>query len=550
MKETKYTIGLDFGSDSVRALVVNVETGDEVATAVCYYPQWMEGKFCVPHENQFRQHPQDYIDAMVDVVTRSLADAGSDVAKNVIGIGVDTTGSTPCPVDESGQPLALSADFADNPNAMFHLWKDHTAIKEAAEINELNQNSDTDYLQYVGGIYSSEWYWAKIARTNRVDEKVRDAAYTWVEHCDWIPFLLTGGSSANDLKRSVCAAGHKALWHKDYSGVPPKSYLTQIDPSFENFNVDLLANTYSSDESVGNLTNDWAEKLGLSADVVVAVGAYDAHMGAVGGEIAPGYLSKVIGTSTCDIMVAPLEDNEHLVKGICGQVNGSVIPNMLGLEAGQSAFGDVYAWFKRLLLWPVQSLDAELAKAYEKSVDDKIIPALAKAASELEVTPNDLVSLDWMNGRRTPDANQALKGVVSGINLGSDAPRVFKSLVEATCFGARKIAERFREEGVKIEGVIALGGVAKKSEYVMQTLADVMQMPIKVGKSEQTCALGAAMFAATAAGEYAKVEEAMTKMGGGFERTYQPNAAKAEVYNTLYKKYCDLGDAVEKLTMA
>ena len=551
MKDSKYTIGLDFGSDSVRALIVNVESGEEVATAVCNYPRWSEGKYCVPHENQFRQHPKDYIEAMTDVVIRSLEQAASEVRENVIGIGVDTTGSTPCPVDESGQPLALdSSSFGENPNAMFHLWKDHTAISEAAKINELNNSSNQDYLQYVGGIYSSEWYWAKIAHTNRIDEKVRDAAYTWVEHCDWIPFLLTGGNKAEDLKRSVCAAGHKALWHKDYQGIPPKDFLSQIDPSLDDFKTELLESTYSSDQAVGTLSEEWAQTLGLSSEVVVAVGAYDAHMGAVGGEIEPGFLSKVIGTSTCDIMVAPLEEKEHLVQGICGQVNGSVIPEMLGLEAGQSAFGDVYAWFKRLLLWPVKSINSGLSESYEKEIDKKIIPELAKAAAGIPVTENDPVSLDWMNGRRTPDANQALKGVISGINLGSDAPRIFKSLVESTCFGARKIAERFQEEGVEIKGVIALGGVAKKSEYVMQTLADVMQMPIKVGKSEQTCALGAAMFGAVAAGKYGKVEDAMKNMGAGFERTYEPDVSKSAVYDSLYQKYCDLGEAIEKLTMA
>ncbi|MBU2912546.1 ribulokinase [Reichenbachiella agariperforans] len=549
MKGQQYTIGLDFGSDSVRALVVNVETGEEVATAVCNYPRWAEGQYCIPHDNQFRQHPLDYIEAMTDVITRSMLEAGSAVSQNVIGIGVDTTGSTPVPVDAAGTPLALKSEFAENPNAMFHLWKDHTALQEATEINAINAQSNEDYLKYVGGIYSSEWYWAKIAHTNRVDPVVKSAAYTWVEHCDWIPFLLTGGNKAEDLKRSVCAAGHKALWHKDYHGVPPKSYLTQIDSSFAEYRTELLEKTYSSDETVGQLTGEWADKLGLSTDVVVAVGAFDCHMGAVGGEIEPGYLSKIVGTSTCDIMVAPLEAKEHLVKGICGQVNGSVIPNMLGLEAGQSAFGDVYAWFKRLLLWPVEHMSTELKEQYATELDDKIIPALAEAAAQLETTANDPVALDWMNGRRTPDANQALKGVLSGINLGTDAPRLFKSLVEATCFGAKRISDRFADEGVEIKGVIALGGIAKKSKLVMQTLSDVMQMPIKVASSEQTCALGAAMFAAVAAGKYEKVEQAMKAMGGGFEKTYQPNADKAEVYAQLYVKYCQLGESIEKITM-
>ncbi|MGL1886458.1 MAG: ribulokinase [Reichenbachiella sp.] len=548
MKGEKYTIGLDFGSDSVRALIVNVETGEEVGTSVSYYSRWKEGKYCIPHDNQYRQHPKDYIESMTDVITESLTFAGDEIKENVIGIGVDTTGSTPCPVDANGTPLALLPGYEENPNAMFHLWKDHTSIVEAEKINELASKSDINYLQYVGGIYSSEWYWAKIARTNKVDEKVRTNAASWVEHCDWIPFLLSGGNKVEDVKRGVCSAGHKALWHQSYDGVPPKEFLGQIDESLVDFNTDLLETVYTSDVSVGCLSQEWSDRLGLSPDVIIAVGAFDCHMGAVGGEIEPGYMSKVIGTSTCDIMVAPMEQNEHLVKGICGQVNGSVIPGMLGLEAGQSAFGDAYAWFKRLITWPIGLLDATTQNEVMEKIDSEIIPALAAEAAKIEVTENDAISLDWMNGRRTPDANQNLKGVLSGINLGSDAPRIFKSLVEATCFGARSIAERFQAEGVEIKGLIALGGISQKSTYVMQTLADIHQMPIKVAKSEQTCALGAAMFAATAAGSFEKVEDAMKKMGSGFMKVYEPNPAKAEVYNKLYSKYCQLGEEIEKIT--
>ncbi len=545
MPNQHYTIGLDFGTDSVRALIVNTDSGEEIITAVSKYKRWDEGLYCLPNKNQYRQHPQDYIEAMEEVIITSLEQAGESVRSGIVGIGVDTTGSTPCPVDAQGVPLALTKGFEENPNAMFHLWKDHTAIQEANEINEKNKTSEVDYLKYVGGIYSSEWYWAKIIHTNRTDKEVRDAAHTWVEHCDWIPFLLTGGSDAKEVKRSVCAAGHKALWHQEFDGTPPNEYLQELDSSLKTFKSELLNETFPSDQPAGKLCHEWANKLGLSEDVVVAVGAYDAHMGAVGGEIEPGYLSKVIGTSTCDIMVAPLAKTEHLVKGICGQVNGSVVPGMLGLEAGQSAFGDVYAWFKQLLTWPLKYAEDSTQQEVLKSISDSIIPRLADEASQIAPEKNDPVALDWMNGRRTPDADQSLKGALSGINLGTDAPRVFKCLVEATCFGARKITERFQDEGVEIEGVIALGGVAKKSQYVMQTLSDVLQMPIKVGKSEQTCALGAAMFAAVAAGKYGKVEEAMKKMGAGFEKTYHPNMDRAEVYNHLYTRYCELGEAIE-----
>ena len=542
MKPT--TIGLDFGTDSVRAMVVDTNTGAELGTAVANYPRWAKGEYCIPHQNQFRQHPLDYIEAMTSAITEALAQAGDEARQAVVGIGVDTTGSTPCPVNEAGVPLALLPEYQENPNAMFHLWKDHTAIKEAAEINQANAEAKEDYLRYVGGIYSSEWYWAKILHTVRVDATIRDAAYTWVEHCDWIPFLITGAEGANNLRRSVCASGHKALWHADFDGVP-SDFLASLDPLMADFRYDLLKEAYPSDTVAGTLSPEWADKLGLSEEVKVAVGAYDAHMGAVGGEIAPGYLSKVIGTSTCDIMVAPSAENEHLVKGICGQVSGSVIPGMLGLEAGQSAFGDVYAWFKRLISWPLSLLEGADADALRAKLDGEIIPKLAEAASQIAPTPEDGVTLDWMNGRRTPDANQALKGVIAGINLGTDAPRVFKSLVEATCFGARSIVDRFIAEGVEVEGVIALGGVAKKSAYVMQTLSDVLNRPIKVGTSEQTCALGAAMFAATAAGTYPTVDAAMQAMGGGFDAHYTPNPERVPIYEALYQKYQALGQTIE-----
>lgn len=547
MADQQYTIGLDFGTDSVRALVVNVDTGEEVSTAVAHYKRWAKGLFCEPQKNQYRQHPKDYVEAMEEVINTVLKQVNETVKAGIIGIGVDTTGSTPCPVGANGMPLALGNGFEENPNAMFHLWKDHTSIQEAAEINSINESSSVDYLKYVGGIYSSEWFWAKIIHTNRADQEVRAAAYTWVEHCDWIPFFLTGGTDADKLKRSVCAAGHKALWHEEFDGMPPKAFLEKLDASLASFKTELLKKTYASDEPAGKLSSEWAEKFGLSEEVIVAVGAYDAHMGAVGGEIEPGYLSKVIGTSTCDIMVAPLESEEHLVKGICGQVNGSVIPGMLGLEAGQSAFGDVYAWFKQLLLWPLKYANDSTREAMLEEISATIIPNLTKEAAQIALMPDDPVALDWLNGRRTPDADQTLQGVLSGISLGTDAPRVFKCLVEATCFGARKITERFQEEGVEIKGVIALGGVAKKSPYVMQTLSDVLQMPIKVGKSAQTCALGAAMFAAVAADKYEKVEDAMKHMGAGFERIYQPNAERAAVYNSLYARYCKLGTVIESI---
>ena len=385
----------------------------------------------------------------------------------------------------------------------------------------MQKNSKVNYLQYVGGIYSSEWFWAKLLHIIRKDEAVRTACYSWVEHCDWIPFLLTGGNDVHQMKRGVCAAGHKALWAKEFGGLPPDDFFSSLDPLLDGFTRKLFTETYTSDKPAGNLSKEWADKLGLSTNVIVGVGAFDAHMGAVGGQIEPYHLSKVMGTSTCDMLVAPANEvKDKLVKGICGQVDGSIIPGMIGMEAGQSAFGDVYAWFKNLLSWPIDHIvnDEEI----RKEISDKLIASLSIEAAKLPVDEKDELAVDWLNGRRTPDANQLLKGAIVGLNLGTDAPRIFKALVEATCFGAKAIVDRFNEQGIPVKGLIGLGGVAKKSPYIMQTMADVMNMPIRIHKCEQTCAAGAAMFAATAAGIYRKVEDAMQAMGQGFDTTYLP----------------------------
>ena len=552
----KYVIGVDYGTDSVRSILVNAANGTEISAAVFYYPRWKEGLFCDAASNQFRQHPLDYVEGLEYTIKSCLEQAGSAIAANVKAISVDTTGSTPVAVDETGTPLAMLPAFAKNANAMFVLWKDHTGTKEAAEINEHAKKYDTNYLQFVGGIYSSEWFWAKLMHILRVDSAVRNATYSWVEHCDWIPFLLSGGTDAKQMKRGVCSAGHKALWSADFNGLPPDEFFTALEPLLKGFTEKLFTETYTSAESVGNLSEEWASKLGLTTDVVIGVGAFDAHMGAVGGQIEAYHLSKVMGTSTCDMLVAPMHEVEgKLIKGICGQVPGSVIPGMMGMEAGQSAFGDAYAWFKNILAWPLQKLlpksaliDAQLAAQLIEEATNNIIAELSIQANLIPLEESNELALDWLNGRRTPDADQLLKGALSGLNLGTDAPRIFRAIAEATCFGAKAIVDRFNEQGVPVKGLIGIGGVAKKSPFIMQMMADVMDMPIRIHRSEQTCALGAAMFAATAAGIYSKVEDAMVAMGQGFDATYYPDASKVDVYKKRFDKYKKLGEFIEEQT--
>ncbi len=540
---SKYVIGLDYGTDSARAVVVDAGSGETIATAVEYYPRWRKGLYCDPSANRYRQHPQDYIDVLEGAVKEALGKCPAGTAENVVGMAFDTTGSTPVFTNEAGTPLAMLPEFAENPNAMFVLWKDHTAVREAAEINRACASSPIDYSAYEGGIYSSEWFWAKALHVLREDEAVCRAAYSIVEHCEWMPALLTGAASAKDIVRSRCAQGHKAMWHPAWEGLPPEEFLAGLDPLLAGFRDRLFTDTETADKPVGRLTPEWAARLGLTTDVVVAGGAFDCHMGAVGAGVTPYTFVRVIGTSTCDVMVAPHDEiGDSLIKGICGQVDGSVIPGMIGLEAGQSAFGDIYAWFRRLLEFPLQGLEP----AERERISEGLIPALSEAAAKLPTDENAIVATDWMNGRRTPDANQLLKGTITGLTLGSDAPRIFRALVEATAFGSRAIVERFRSEGVRIDNVIGIGGIALKSPFVMQTLSDVLDMPIRVCRTDQACALGAAMFAATAAGVYEKVEDAQAAMSSGFASEYRPNAENAAIYNTLYEKYLALGAFTEK----
>ena len=549
----QFVIGVDYGTDSVRSIIVNALNGKEAAAAVFYYPRWKNGLYCNASQNQFRQHPQDYVEGLQYTIKTCLQQAGSEVAANIKAISVDTTGSTPVAVDKTGTPLALLPEFEQNPNAMFVLWKDHTGTGEAAEINAHATKFPVNYLQYVGGIYSSEWFWTKLLHILRADKKVSDATKSWVEHCDWIPYLLTGGNDVSKLKRGVCSAGHKALWSKEYGGLPPNNFFATLDPLLDGFTENLFTYTYTSDQSVGNLSAEWANKLGLSTNVVIGAGAFDAHMGAVGGQIEPYHLSKVMGTSTCDMLVAPMVEVEgKLIKGICGQVPGSVIPGMMGMEAGQSAFGDAYAWFKNILAWPLQQLlpqskiiDAATTVKLIEEATNNIIFELSKMAEQIVPDENSELAVDWLNGRRTPDANQLLKGALTGLNLGTDAPKIFRAIAEATCFGAKAIVDRFNEQGVPVKGLIGIGGVAKKSPFIMQLMADVMDMPIRIHKSEQTCALGAAMFAATAAGIYSKVEDAMHAMGQGFDATYYPNSDRVDIYKKRYQRYQQLGEFIE-----
>lgn len=553
-KDGHYVLGADFGSDSVRVVVLDAADGSVAGQEVAYYPRWKTGAYCDPRSDRFRQHPKDYTESLTLAVKGALSQAcvnvNAEVSGKVRAISVDTTGSTPCFADRNGTPLALLPEFAGESDAMFILWKDHSSVAEAEEINRLCRTwGGTDFTKYMGGVYSSEWFWAKALHTLRGNPAVAGAAYTMVEHCDWITAALTGTESPEAIKRSRCAAGHKIMWHREWGGYPPRAFFDLLDPRLGAIRDTLGSETWTTETVAGKLTPEWARELGLSGETLVCVGAYDAHIGAVGGDAAPGTLVKSIGTSTCDIIIAEKPkagEAERLVPGICGQVDGSVVADWIGYEAGQSAYGDYYAWFRNLLAWPLKNLNVGGldVEALEKS----LLRELEKAAEGIEPTETAPVALDWVNGRRTPFADQRLAAAISGIKLGTDAPTLMRALLESTAYGARSIIEAFEAGGVRIERIMAIGGVARKSLLGMQILADVTNREIQVTAGDQSCAIGAAAFAAAAAGLYSDVFAAQKALSAGTERVHRPDPRRAAVYDKLYAKFRRLGAFIEAET--
>jgi len=530
----KYAIGVDYGTNSVRAIVVDTANGGEIAAHVFHYRGGTAGVILDPRDpNVARQDPQDYIDGfritVQSVVKAARAVPGFDPAR-VVGIGVDTTGSTPLPVDAEGTPLALKPAFRKNPAAYAWLWKDHTSFEEAAAITRIARESGEPYLDVCGGTYSSEWFWSKIWHCERTAPAVFEAAFSWVELCDFVPAYVTGNLNPLTMARSICAAGHKAMYGEAWGGLPSKAFLGKLSPRLASLRDRLYSQAVASDQVAGLLTAAIAKQTGLPAGIPVAVGAFDAHHGAVGAGICEGRLVKIIGTSTCDMLVAPRTRRLKNIPGICGIVPGSVIPGMYGLEAGQSAVGDIFNWFAANLCPP-------------KYAEGNPHQNLEKAGAKLRPGESGLLALDWNNGNRTVLVDPLLTGMLVGQTLHTTAPEVFRALIEATAFGALTIINRFEKYGVKVEDVVNCGGIAEKSPYLMQIYADICNRPMRVSRSAQTCALGAALFGAVTGGAHATVEAAQAAMTGTKRKVYQPIPENAAVYAELYEVYKQLHDA-------
>ena len=526
-----YTIGLDYGTNSVRALLVDVANGEEIATSVWNYAHGQEGVVLNSSEPHLaRQHPADYVQGAINSIQKVMAGAEKKVSpEEVIGIGVDTTGSTPTPVDNKGEPLAFADEFKNEPAALAWLWKDHTGHAEAEEITQLAAKLRPEYLTKCGGTYSSEWLWSKILHCLRNSPNVYAAAHTWVELSDWVPALLAGTTDPKTIKRGICAAGHKAMFSSQWDGYPDEEFLSQLDAELVKVRQSLSSESYNVSQAAGTLTEQWAKKLGLVAGIPVAIGAFDAHLGAVGSGIKPGTLVKIIGTSTCDMLVAPMDQNLPDIPGLCGIVPESILPGFFGLEAGQSAVGDIFNWFVNQIQPGGQS------KGSHKE--------LTSGAEQLAPGQSGLLGLDWHNGNRTVLVDQRLTGMLVGMTLHTSPAEIYRALIESTAFGARVIVERFEEYGLKVDRVVNCGGISAKNALLMQIYADVLGRPLEISRSDQTCALGAAIAAAVVAGSYTNFDSAIGAMTAVQDQKFTPNSTNKKTYDRLYGLYKRLHNA-------
>ena len=537
-----YVIGLDFGTDSVRALLVDIHTKREIV-AVENYPRWSQGYYCHASETQFRQHPADYMECMEKALLHVIAQC--DTPHAIGAISIDSTASTPCLVNRNLTPLSLSPEYESDPDAMFILWKDHTAQAEADEITRLCATSPWNYARHSGNNYSAECFWAKVLHILRRNERLRRDAWIPLELCDWIPALLTGCRDVQHLRSSHCVAGAKLMWAPEWGGYPPSGFFATLEPALAQMAERMPQETYACGTSAGRLSPEWARRLGLSEDVVVGVGNIDSHSGAVGAGICDGTMVLNLGTSACYMAVMPTDRYDgHIIDGLFGQVENYILPDRIGFEAGLSAFGDVYAWFKRILTWPLHQLHTDNAAnctEYIEQQETEMLFRLGQAARQLPLREDAPLATDYLNGRRSPWPCSTLKSTLAGLTLATTAPELYYALVEATAFATRVIVDHLKTNGVTIERLIGIGGISQKSPFVMQTLADVLGMELSVADCMHACAQGAVIHASVAAGIYHSVEEAQQTLAARPSTVYRPDVSKSKILMRRYARYRELG---------
>jgi L-ribulokinase len=553
MSKEQYVLGIDFGSDSMRALLADAYTGKEIASEVKNYPRWEKGLYSNPSESKFRHHPLDYIEVL-EASLSALTSKHKEISKNIIAISIDTTASTPCFVDEKLTPLSLKDEFKEDPDAMFILWKDHTAEKESNEINNLLKKSDVNYAREMGNYYTPEGYWAKVLHILRTNEKIRKTAFSCIELCDYLPALLTGCNDIKNLKCGHCIAGVKMMYSEDWNGFPPQSFFEQIDPLLIPILKTLPKENYTCDKIAGKLTKEWAKKFGLNEGILIGVGNVDSHSGGVGGGVCHGTLVMNLGTSAGYMTVMPKKEMDGItIDGVYGQVDSSILPGMIGYESGLSAMGDCYAWLKKLLLYNVNNiisnmkdLSDDVKMKIKKECEDQIIIQLTKDLEKLKIDEKFPISTDWFNGRRSPKTNNALKATITNLNLSSSAPEIFYALAEATAFASKRIIDHLKDNGVVIKRLIAIGGVAQKSPFVMQLMCDTIGMEINVTSCVQAGALGAVIHAAVIGGIYPSTAAAQMSICAPVIKIYKVNEERRKFLMKRFEMYKELEVFSEK----
>lgn len=533
-----YVAGLDFGSESVRLVIVNPENGETVESTMSSYQRFARGLYCEPRQFKFRQHPLDYLEALEECFAQ-IQDPLA-VAR-IRSIAVCATGSTIAPLDGSGSVLAEKARFAHDPDAMFWMWKDRTSFEEASYLDDVFSTGSVDYTKYQGR-YNAEWWWAKILRAKKSRPDVFSYAVSWMELCDWIPFVLGGAGDPSNAFRSSCAAGHKVLWNSALGGMISAERLRAAEPGLETVLESYRCPPVPAGRPIGRVSTEWSKRLGLSEDVALVSGSLDAHAGAVGAGVKPGTLVKVVGTSTVDLFVTDyVQLAGRSIRDTCGLAEDSIIPGHLGGEAGQAAFGDLFKWYKNLFLLPLADYikmeykDRGAGTAFLQDFDQQLLRYLDSQAEQLSNT--QVFATDWINGRRYPLPSAEARLSIENLSIGDTSIDIYRALVEAAVMGSKAIYDSLKGKGITFERAILVGGITEKTPYICQLISSALGLPVMVSREKNVCGRGAALFAAVGAEIFPNVEAAQTRFVEDFREDYSPGNRLSADFMSKYSRY-------------